>query len=63
MIFRRKKERPDSRAALRTCEVDGDKAFFHKWAEGGFMKICAIVEYLDGTIHLAPPESVRFTDR
>lgn len=62
-MFRRNRKPQDERDKLRPCEVDGDKAFFHRWAEGGIMKICAIVEYLDGTIHLAPPESVRFTDR
>ena len=57
MIFRRAKEQ-DSRSALRSCEVDGDKAFFHKWSVNDF----AIIEYMDGSVELVHPERVRFTD-
>ncbi len=57
---REKSERQDLR---RPCEVDGDNAYFHRWAEGGIMKVCAVIEYLDGTVGLARPEDVRFIDQ
>lgn len=61
MNFRKKKL--DTRDHIRTCEVDGYMAFFHRWAEGGVLGICAIIEYIDGTVDLVQPERVRFTDR
>lgn len=62
MIFRRYKK-PEIGDGLRTCEVDGDKAFFHRWVVGGIMGVRAIIEYIDGTVDLVQPERVRFTDR
>jgi hypothetical protein len=61
MFFSKKK--PDCREGLRTCEVDGDKAFFHMWVKSGLPTVCAIIEYLDGTIDLVLPERLKFTDR
>lgn len=45
----------------RPCEVNGRPAFFHRWVEEYALE--ALVEYLDGTIAMVKPESVRFTDR
>ena len=54
--WHREAEQPDAR---RTCEVDGDKAFFHTWTLAGY----AIVEYIDGHVEMVHPDRVRFTDR
>ena len=58
MCFKRikKQEIGDS---LRTCEIDGDKAFFHVWTMAGY----AIIEYIDGTVGMVHPDRVKFTDR
>jgi hypothetical protein len=57
-VFFKRTEEQDIRGALRICEVDGDTAFFHAWMSQDY----AIVEYLDGTVALVHPESIRFID-
>lgn len=63
---------------LRTCRVNGEKAFFHCWANirkavdaspligghpGGFIEgTLAIVEYEDGRIEMVYPEEIVFLD-
>ncbi len=63
---------------LRSCEVDGRKALFHKWTEvsqiippspmiggheGGIVRSAlGIVEYEDGTVGTVYPERIKFTD-
>lgn len=48
---------------LRPCEVDGDKAYFHRWALDEHTRYLALIEYLDGSVSLVHPERVRFLDR
>lgn len=49
---------------LRPCETDGGKAYFHKWVQGVKSgNTFALIEYLDGTIDMVNPETVRFLDR
>ncbi len=64
---------------MRTCEVKGRKAIFHKWqdkawvvapspmiggAPGGQMMITlAIIEYEDGVVTECYPHEIRFTDK
>lgn len=62
MKYRNKGAEDQRDEYLRPCEVDGYKAYFHRWAEGGILKFCAVIEYLDGTISLVPPERIRFTE-
>lgn len=63
ILTNREKTKESHRDLRRPCEVDGDKAYFHRWADGGVIKICAVVEYLDGTVGLSRPEKVRFIDQ
>lgn len=58
----------------RPCLVDGDQAYFHRWAEFDNIfndlenkshvvrRFCAVVEYLDGEISLVHAERICFTD-
>ena len=48
---------------LRPCEVDGDKAYFHRWVLGDHATTFALIEFLDGTVSQVHPEKVRFLDR
>ena len=45
----------------RPCEADGDKAYFHEWANYD-MRTYALIEYHDGTIAQVIPECIKFTD-
>lgn len=58
VFFNRKRE--DS---PRPCEIDGDKAFFHRWVLNENAVTFALIEYIDGTVEKVNPERVRFTDR
>ena len=48
-------------ADRRTCEADGDKAYFHEWVNYD-MRTYALIEYHDGTIAQVIPECIKFTD-
>ena len=66
------------RPILRTCEVDGEKAWFHRWEDyaaviepspmvgghpgGQLRETYAIVEMEDGRIREVKPTKVVFTD-
>ena len=58
LFFKRKEEK-----TLRTCEVDGSKAFFHQWVQDGKAVTFALIEYINGEVEKVNPERVRFTDR
>ena len=45
----------------RSCEADGDKAYFHEWVNYD-MRTYALIEYLDGSIAQVTPEYIKFTD-
>lgn len=62
MKYRNRDAKDQRYKYLCPCEVDGDKAYFHGWAEGRISKFGAVIEYLDGTISLVPPERIRFTE-
>lgn len=58
VFFVKKKEE-----SIRPCEVDGDKAFFHRWVLDEKAVTFALIEYINGEIEKVNPERVRFTDR
>ena len=45
----------------RPCEADGDKAYFHEWANYD-QRTYALIEYHDGSIAQVIPEYIKFTD-
>ena len=57
-VFFKKKDN-----STRPCEVDGDKALFHRWVLDEKAITFALIEYIDGTVEKVNPERVRFTDR
>ena len=80
MIFRKPKapemEMPQNLLTRpRTCLIDGDKAYFHRWVEHSMMfydsenkthvlhRAFALIEYIDGSVEMVNPERLRFTDR
>lgn len=62
---------------LRTCQVDGENAFFHKWSDvsqirdavlkgtisGVISDTFGIVEFENGKVKRVEPERIVFTDR
>ncbi len=57
---------PDTfeKGGLRLCEVNGKRAYFHKWGVVGMSSprevTVGIVEYQDGTVHECYPYEIRF---
>lgn len=62
MKYRNKGAKDPRDKYLRPCEVDGDKAYAHRWVLDENAATFALIEYIDGTVELVHPERVRFTD-